>query len=41
MFGLAGLAMPLISNMLGGALGGLFGGAFGHAAQLITGTRAR
>lgn len=26
MFGLAGLAMPFIGQMLGGALGGLFGG---------------
>ena len=33
MFGIAGLAAPLIENMLGGALGGLFGGQGGQGAE--------
>ena len=33
MFGLAGLAMPMISNLLGGALGGLFGGQGSQGAH--------
>ena len=33
MFGLAGLAMPFVSQMLGGALGGLFGGQSSHGCH--------
>jgi len=33
MFGLAGLAMPFVGQMLGNALGGLFGGQGNHGCH--------